>query len=158
MYDSFSKPETFVQCPILCVSCDNPKASEICPQLGSTARHFCRDCDVSFDSAFCYFQDVLNSIKQHLSQSPSVCSRNCKLAVNSYTNYILIVQATSGNAFQLGQPRTDIAVKSTVARINNCRYQLQCITLYKLNVHLLTTSIRISGFQCLAKTKVITFV
>ena len=47
-----------------------------------------------------------------------------KLVVNSYINYILIVQATSENAFQLGQPRTDIAVKSTVAQINNCRYQL----------------------------------
>ncbi|CAB3984659.1 Hypothetical predicted protein [Paramuricea clavata] len=66
--------EIFVQCPILCVSCDNPKASEICHHLGSTARHFCRDCD-----------------------------------------------ATSENAFQLGQPRTDIVVKSTVAQINNCR-------------------------------------
>ncbi|CAB4028647.1 Hypothetical predicted protein, partial [Paramuricea clavata] len=73
MYDSFTQAEIFVQCPILCVLCDNPKASEICHHLGSTAQHFCRNCD-----------------------------------------------ATSGNAFQLGQPRTDIAVKSTGARINNC--------------------------------------
>ena len=49
MYDSFIQAEIFVQCPVLCVTCDNPKASEICHHLGSTARHFCRDCDVCFD-------------------------------------------------------------------------------------------------------------
>lgn len=46
MYDVLSGNEIFVQCPILCVACDNPRASEICHHLGSTARHFCRDCDV----------------------------------------------------------------------------------------------------------------
>lgn len=55
MYDSFTQTEVFVQCPVLCVTCDNPKASEICHHLGSTARHFCRDCDVRLTVSLALF-------------------------------------------------------------------------------------------------------
>ncbi len=48
MYDTLTKKEVFVQCPILCVVCDNPRASEIAHHLGSSAIHFCRTCDVGF--------------------------------------------------------------------------------------------------------------
>ena len=41
------KKKKFVQCPILCVSCDNPRASEFTHHLGCSARNFCRTCDVS---------------------------------------------------------------------------------------------------------------
>ncbi|CAB4016525.1 Hypothetical predicted protein [Paramuricea clavata] len=51
MYDVLSGNEIFVQCPILCVACDNPRASEICHHLGSTAKHFCRDCDATKENA-----------------------------------------------------------------------------------------------------------
>ena len=48
MYDALTKKDVFVQCPILCVVCDNPRASEITHHLGSSAIHFCRTCDVGF--------------------------------------------------------------------------------------------------------------
>ena len=41
MYDVLSGKEIFVQCPVLCVACDNARALEICHHLGSTAKHFC---------------------------------------------------------------------------------------------------------------------
>ena len=47
MFDhALLKKEIFVQCPVLCITCDNPKASEICHHLGSSARHFCKEYDV----------------------------------------------------------------------------------------------------------------
>ena len=52
MYDVLSGKDIFVQCPILCVACDNARALEICHHLGSTARHFCRDCDVCLYNHF----------------------------------------------------------------------------------------------------------
>ena len=48
MYDTLTKKEVFVQCPVLCVVCDNPRASEFTHHLGSSALHFCRACDVGF--------------------------------------------------------------------------------------------------------------
>ena len=51
MYDVLSGKEIFVQCPVLCVACDNARASEICHHLGSAAKHFCRDCDARKENA-----------------------------------------------------------------------------------------------------------
>ena len=47
MYDSLSKSEVFVQCTVICISADNPRASEFCHHLGSSAKKFCGCCDVS---------------------------------------------------------------------------------------------------------------
>ena len=74
MFDAMTKKEIFVQCPVLCITCDNPKPSEICHHLSSSALHFCRECD-----------------------------------------------ATSENASEIGDMRTDEAVKTTVQQIQNAR-------------------------------------
>ena len=47
MYDASTRGNVFVQCPVLCVVCDNPRASEVSHHLGSSANLFCRKCDVS---------------------------------------------------------------------------------------------------------------
>ena len=47
VYDSFYKMEVLVFSPVICVICDNPRASELCNHLGSTAKKFCRSCLVS---------------------------------------------------------------------------------------------------------------
>ena len=41
VYDSFLKKDILVMSPVLCIICDNPRASEICSHLGSSARKFC---------------------------------------------------------------------------------------------------------------------
>ena len=38
--------EVLVQCPVLLVACDNPRASEFAHHMGSSALHFCRTCEV----------------------------------------------------------------------------------------------------------------
>ena len=48
MYDAVTKKEVFVQCPILCIVCDNPRTSEVAHHMGSSANHFCRACDIGF--------------------------------------------------------------------------------------------------------------
>jgi hypothetical protein len=60
MYDALTKKEMFVQCPILCVACDNPRASEFTHHLGCSARHFCRTCDVGFEQIITKLCNMLN--------------------------------------------------------------------------------------------------
>ena len=50
MYDARSKSDVFVQCPVLFVACDNPRASEFCRHMGSSTIYFCRICDVSLEA------------------------------------------------------------------------------------------------------------
>ncbi len=46
MFDVISNCNVFVQCPVLFVACDNPRASEFCHHMGSSAIYFCRVCEV----------------------------------------------------------------------------------------------------------------
>ena len=48
MFDVNSKCDVFVQCPVLFVACDNPRASEFCHHMGSSANFFCKICEVGF--------------------------------------------------------------------------------------------------------------
>ena len=48
MFDINSNCDVFVQCPVLFVACDNPRASEFCHHMGSSATYFCRICEVGF--------------------------------------------------------------------------------------------------------------
>ncbi|CAB4010556.1 Hypothetical predicted protein [Paramuricea clavata] len=47
MYDAKDDQQVFVQCPVLLVACDNPRASEFAHHMGSSATHFCRTCDAT---------------------------------------------------------------------------------------------------------------
>ena len=44
MYDSFLQDDILVVAPVLCIICDNPRASEITNNLGPGSRLFCRMC------------------------------------------------------------------------------------------------------------------
>ena len=46
MYDSLTEQDVLVQCPVLCVAADNPRASEFEHHLGNSAKRFCRKCYV----------------------------------------------------------------------------------------------------------------
>ena len=46
-YDAHEKKEVLVMAPVLCIICDNPRASEITNNLGPGSRMFCRMCMVS---------------------------------------------------------------------------------------------------------------
>ena len=46
-YDSYLKTDVFVVAPVICLLCDNARASELLNHLGSTALYLCRMCDVS---------------------------------------------------------------------------------------------------------------
>lgn len=46
-YDSYLKTDVFVVAPVICLLCDNARASELLNHLGSTALCLCRMCDVS---------------------------------------------------------------------------------------------------------------
>ena len=59
MYDSLSKSELFVQCPVICISADNPRASEFCHHLGSSAKKFCRFCDVRVTLCMCTHYSII---------------------------------------------------------------------------------------------------
>ena len=63
MFDAMTKKQIFVQCPVLCITCDNPKASEICHHLGSSALHFCRECDVCFNITFILLKTINKQTK-----------------------------------------------------------------------------------------------
>lgn len=47
MYDALLKKEVLVISPVLCILCDNVRASELLNHLGSTAKKLCRKCMVS---------------------------------------------------------------------------------------------------------------
>ena len=44
MYDSFLQDDILVVAPVLCIICDNPRASGITNNLGPGSRLFCRMC------------------------------------------------------------------------------------------------------------------
>ena len=46
VYDAHLKQNVLVIAPVLCVICDNPRASELLNHAGSSAKHFCRMCMV----------------------------------------------------------------------------------------------------------------
>ena len=46
-YDAYLGKSVLVIAPIICLICDNPRASELVNHLGATARHYCRMCMVS---------------------------------------------------------------------------------------------------------------
>ena len=45
-YDAHLREDVLAVAPVLCVLCDNPRASEITNHRGCTARKFCRMCMV----------------------------------------------------------------------------------------------------------------
>ena len=45
-FDAFLMKEVLVVAPVLCIICDNPRASEITNNLGPGSRRFCRMCMV----------------------------------------------------------------------------------------------------------------
>lgn len=47
VYDAHEKKKVLVIAPVLCMLCDNPRASEITNNLGPGSRMFCRMCMVN---------------------------------------------------------------------------------------------------------------
>lgn len=47
IFDTVLKREVMVVAPVICLLCDNARASELLNHLGSTANKLCRICDVS---------------------------------------------------------------------------------------------------------------
>ena len=74
MYDAMNDCQVFVQCPVLFVACDNPRASEFAHHMGSSANHFCRICDV----CQCFFESistvVLKPLRNNFFQKPFLWS------------------------------------------------------------------------------------
>ena len=46
VYDAYLECEVLLVAPLLCVICDNPRASEVLNHLKGAASKFCRMCDV----------------------------------------------------------------------------------------------------------------
>ena len=46
MYDAMHEEQVLVVAPVLCILADNPRASEIANHLGTSARKWCRMCEV----------------------------------------------------------------------------------------------------------------
>ena len=46
MFDAYLQTKVLVVAPVLCVICDNPRASEVTNTLGPGSRMFCRICMV----------------------------------------------------------------------------------------------------------------
>ena len=49
-YDVHEKKEVLVVAPVLCIICDNPRASEVTNNLGPGSRMFCRMCMVNLSN------------------------------------------------------------------------------------------------------------
>ena len=45
-YDSYLQTTVLVVVPVICIICDNPRASEVTNHLGPSAKMFCRMCMV----------------------------------------------------------------------------------------------------------------
>ena len=43
-YDAFLNTEVLLVAPVLCITCDNPRASEVTNNLGPASKKFCRIC------------------------------------------------------------------------------------------------------------------
>ena len=46
LYDAFLQKEVLAVSPVLCITCDNPRASEVTNHMGPGSRKFCRMCMV----------------------------------------------------------------------------------------------------------------
>ena len=46
VYDAYMQQDVLIIAPILCVICDNPRASELVNHAGSSAKRYCRMCMV----------------------------------------------------------------------------------------------------------------
>eukprot|EP00731_Ephydatia_muelleri_P006511 Em0003g759a len=66
-YDAFSDCQVLVFAPLICVICDNPRAKELCNQLASSTRKYCRICMVF---AIAYAKSYNRHLKE---QWKSVC-------------------------------------------------------------------------------------
>ncbi|KAL5484433.1 hypothetical protein EMCRGX_G020930 [Ephydatia muelleri] len=66
-YDAFSDCQVWVVAPLICVICDNPRAKELCNQLASSTRKYCRICMVF---AIAYAKSYNRHLKE---QWKSVC-------------------------------------------------------------------------------------
>ena len=44
VYDAYLQQDVLIVAPILCIICDNPRASELMNHAGSSARKYCRMC------------------------------------------------------------------------------------------------------------------
>ena len=62
VYDAFLQREVLAISPILCVICDNPRASEIVNHLGPGSKMFCRMCMVSNQYALSLYAIYLAKI------------------------------------------------------------------------------------------------
>ena len=49
-YDAHRGKTVLVITPVICLICNNPRASELLNHLGATARHYCRICMVSIQN------------------------------------------------------------------------------------------------------------
>ena len=47
VYDAHQQMNVLVITPVICIVCDNPRASELANHLGATAKKYCRICMVS---------------------------------------------------------------------------------------------------------------
>lgn len=45
-YDAYLKTTVLVVAPVICIICDNPRASEVTNHLGPSSKRFCRMCMV----------------------------------------------------------------------------------------------------------------
>ena len=66
-YDSYLKTDVFVIAPVLCLLCDNARASELLNHLGSTALCLCRMCNVS--CTFCIIKLFIKLIRHKMDTS-----------------------------------------------------------------------------------------
>ena len=55
VYDAFLEEEVLVVAPLLCVICDNPRASQLLSHLGGSAKKYCRFCMVCELFCVCIF-------------------------------------------------------------------------------------------------------
>lgn len=45
-YDAYLQTTVLIVAPVICILCDNPRASEVTNNLGTSAKLFCRICMV----------------------------------------------------------------------------------------------------------------
>ena len=127
MYDAYLGKEVYVLAPVLCVLCDNVRASELLHHLGSKAVRLCRFCMVSIN--IIHFSTVLILLCFQKTDSSNTTAIGCKRTKELAIMQKVIIASQSTKKACLSKRR-----EFGLTEDENPFFRLSSVDLFRLNI------------------------